>query len=129
MQRIDHFDDLNEVRRLAVKMQELQMIRLNRMITPLEGMYLIADHLSTLIFAITDGALPSNVGGGYNLRMMLRRINGTINRLNLNLDIDDLIDTHIDYLKDTYPELDEKREDVKTILKLESARYEDSKSI
>ena len=68
--------------------------------------------MRTLIFAITDGALPSNVGGGYNLRMMLRRINGTITRLNLKLDIDDLIDTHIDYLKDTYPELDEKREGV-----------------
>ena len=90
-------------------------------------MYLIADHLRTLIFAIADGALPSNVGGGYNLRMMLRRINGTINRLNLKLDIDELIDAHIDYLKDTYPELDEKREDVKTILKLESSRYEESK--
>ena len=72
-------------------------------------------------------SLPSNVGGGYNLRMMLRRINGTINRLNLKLDIDELIDAHIDYLKDTYPELDEKREDVKTILKLESSRYEESK--
>ncbi|MEJ2261584.1 MAG: alanine--tRNA ligase-related protein, partial [Nitrosopumilaceae archaeon] len=42
-------------------------------------------------------------------------------------DLDDLIDTHIDYLKNTYPELDEKRDDVKTILKLESQRYEDSK--
>jgi len=124
---IDHYDDLNEVRRLAVKNAGITDDQLNKMITPLEGVYLIADHLRTLIFAITDGALPSNVGGGYNLRMMLRRINGTINRLNLKLDIDDLIDTHIDYLKDTYPELDEKREDVKAILKLESARYEDSK--
>ncbi len=124
---IDHFDDLNDVRRLAVKNAGITDDQLNKMITPLEGIYLIADHLRTLIFAITDGALPSNVGGGYNLRMMLRRINGTINRLNLKLDIDDLIDTHIDYLKDTYPELDEKREDVKTILKLETARYEDSK--
>ena len=124
---IDHFDDLNEVRRLAVKNAGITDEQLKKMITPLEGVYLIADHLRTLIFAITDGALPSNVGGGYNLRMMLRRINGTINRLNLKLDIDELIDMHIDYLKDTYPELDEKREDVKTILKLESARYEDSK--
>ena len=124
---IDNYDDLNQVRRLAVKNAGITDEQLNKMITPLEGMYLIADHLRTLIFAITDGALPSNVGGGYNLRMMLRRINGTINRLNLKLDIDDLIDSHIDYLKDTYPELDEKREDVKTILKLESARYEESK--
>ena len=124
---IDHFGDLNEVRRLAIKNAEISDDQLNKIITPLEGIYLIADHLRTLIFAITDGALPSNVGGGYNLRMMLRRINATISKLNLKLDIDDLIDTHIDYLKDTYPELDDKRDDVKTILKLESQRYEESK--
>ena len=124
---IDKFDDLNDVRRLAIKNAGVTDEQLHKMITPLEGMYLIADHLRTLIFAITDGALPSNVGGGYNLRMMLRRINGTINRLGLKLDIDELIDSHIDYLKDTYPELDEKREDVKAILKLESSRYEESK--
>ena len=124
---IDHYDDLNEVRRLAVKNAGITDDQLNKMITPLEGMYLIADHLRTLIFAITDGALPSNVGGGYNLRMMLRRINGTMNRLNLKFDVDELIDSHIDYLKETYPELDEKREDVKKILRLESARYEESK--
>ena len=125
---LEKFEDLNDVRRQAVKKVGLSEDKLNRMITPLEGMYLIADHLRTLIFAISDGALPSNVGGGYNLRMMLRRINGTINRLNLKLNIDELIDSHIDYLKDTYPELDAKRDDVKTILKIESERYEESKT-
>ena len=124
---LDNFDDLNDVRRHAIKTAGVTDNHLNKMITPLEGMYLIADHLRTLIFAITDGALPSNVGGGYNLRMMLRRINATVSKLNLKLDIDDLIDSHIDYLKDTYPELDEKREDVKKILKIESTRYEESK--
>ena len=124
---IDNYDDLNQVRRLAIKNAGITDSQLTKMITPMEGMYLIADHLRTLIFAITDGALPSNVGGGYNLRMMLRRINATVSKLNLKLDIDDLIDTHIDYLKDTYPELNEKREDVKQILKIESARYEESK--
>ncbi|MCV0372207.1 MAG: alanine--tRNA ligase [Nitrosarchaeum sp.] len=124
---LEGFEDLNDVRRHAIKKAGLTDTHLSKIITPLEGMYLIADHLRTLIFAITDGALPSNVGGGYNLRMMLRRINGTIARLNLKLDIDDLIDAHIDYLKDTYPELDEKREDVKQILSIESQRYEESK--
>jgi alanyl-tRNA synthetase len=125
---LEKFEDLNDVRRHAIKKAELSEDKLNRMIMPLEGIYLIADHLRTLIFAISDGALPSNVGGGYNLRMMLRRINGTINRFNLKLNIDELIDAHIDYLKDTYPELDEKREDVKTILRIESERYEESKT-
>ena len=121
-------EDLIDVRRHAVNSVGLTQDQINRIITPLEGVYLIADHLRTLIFAITDGALPSNVGGGYNLRMMLRRINGTMDRMNLKLDIDELVDMHIDYLKDTYPELDAKRQDVKTILKLESERYVESKT-
>ena len=124
---LDDYEDLNDIRRHAIKKAGLTEDQLNKMITPLEGIYLIADHLRTLIFAITDGALPSNVGGGYNLRMMLRRINVTISKLNLKLDIDDLIDTHIDYLKDMYPELNVKREDVKQILKIESQRYQESK--
>jgi alanyl-tRNA synthetase len=125
---LEIYDDLTEVRKQTIKTTGLTEDQLNRIITPLEGMYLITDHLRTLIFAITDGALPSNVGGGYNLRMMLRRINGTIDRMNLKLDIDELIDMHIDYLKDTYPELESKRQDVKTILELESQRYVESKS-
>ena len=124
---LEIYDDLTDVRKHAVGSAGLTDDQVRKIITPLEGMYLIADHLRTLIFAIADGALPSNVGGGYNLRMMIRRINGTIDRMNLKLDIDGLVDMHIDYLKDTYPELDGKRQDVKTILKIESQRHVESK--
>ena len=125
---LEIYDDLIDVRKHAVSSAGLTDDQVRKIITPLEGMYLIADHLRTLIFAIADGALPSNVGGGYNLRMMIRRIRGTVDRMNLKLDIDELVDMHIDYLKDTYPELDSKRQDVKTILKIESQRYVESKS-
>jgi alanyl-tRNA synthetase len=125
---LEIYDDLMDVRKHAIKNTGLTDDQLNRIITPLEGMYLIADHLRTLIFAISDGALPSNVGGGYNLRMILRRVIATINRMNLKLDLDELIDLHIDYLKDTYPELNSSRDDIKSILKIESGRYEESKT-
>ena len=125
---LETFDNLNDTRKHAIESTGLSASMVSNVIIPLEGIYLIADHLRTLLFAIADGALPSNVGGGYNLRMILRRINGTIDKMNFNLDIDELVDMHIDYLKDTYKELDAKRQEIKTILNLESRRYVESKS-
>lgn len=125
---LEKFQDLSQVRKAAIKASQLSESDLVKMITPLEGLYMIADHLRTLIFAISDGALPSNVGGGYNLRIILRRIMATIDRLGLKLDLDELIDSHIDYLKKTYPELEQYRAEVKTIIGIEVGRYHESKS-
>lgn len=36
-------------------------------------MYIILDHTRTILITISDGALPSNVGGGGNVRNILRR--------------------------------------------------------
>jgi alanyl-tRNA synthetase len=121
------FSNLLEVKNHAIANVGLDQGQVTKIINPLEGIYLIADHLRTLIFAISDGALPSNVGGGYNLRIVLRRIIGTMERLGLHLDLDEMIDWHIDYLKKTYPELEERRADVKTIVGVEARRYEESK--
>lgn len=123
----EKYSSLLEVKDHAIKNVGLSSEQVTKIINPLEGIYLIADHLRTLIFAISDGALPSNVGGGYNLRIVLRRIIGTMQRLELKLDLNEMIDWHIDYLKKTYPELKEKREDVKTIVEVEAKRYEESK--
>ena len=124
---LEQFNDLSDVRKNAIKSSNLTDDQINKIITPLEGIYLIIDHIRTLIFAISDGALPSNVGGGYNLRIMLRRIISTMDRLSLKFDINEMIDTQIDYLKNTYPELERTREDIKTIIGIESGRYDNSK--
>ena len=124
---IDNFKNINDAKYHAIKQSGITDIQLNKIITPLEDVYLVADHLRTLIFAISDGALPSNVGGGYNLRIMLRRVIGAMNRINLRVNIDELVDMHINYLKDTYPELESSRQDIKTILKIETERYQESK--
>jgi len=124
---LEIYDDLSQVRKNAIKTTGLSNEQINRIITPLEGIYLIIDHIRTLIFAISDGALPSNVGGGYNLRIMLRRIVSTMNRLKLEFDLNEIIDIQIDYLKNTYPELENTREDVKEIISIETGRYDSSK--
>jgi len=124
---LELYEDLSHVRKNAIKTTGLSDEQINRIITPLEGIYLIIDHIRTLIFAISDGALPSNVGGGYNLRIMLRRIVSTMDRLKLKFDLNEIIDIQIDYLKNTYPELEKTREDVKEIISIETGRYDSSK--
>ena len=37
-------------------------------------MYVVLDHTRTLLMIISDGALPSNKGGGKNVRNILRRV-------------------------------------------------------
>ena len=124
---LELYDDLSQIRKNAIKSAGLSDEQTNRIITPLEGIYLIIDHIRTLIFAISDGALPSNVGGGYNLRIMLRRNISTKDRLKLKFDLNEIVDIEIDYLKNTYPELEKTRDDVKEIISIETGRYGSSK--
>ena len=100
---------------------------LEKIVSPYEAIYTIADHTRTLLFAISDGSLPSNVGGGYNLRILLRRVLSIIERFKWNIKIEDLIDTHVGYLKNMFPELEENKNEIYTILNLESERYESTR--
>lgn len=124
--RLEEIGSIRELKSIAAKELKLSYEDLEKMITPIEAIYTIADHTRTLLFAISDGALPSNVGGGYNLRVVLRRALATLNRLGWNIKLQDIADMHIDYLKAVYPELEEHRDEVKTILGIETERYHNS---
>jgi alanyl-tRNA synthetase len=108
-------------REIGVKEEEL-----NKGLGPLESIYAIADHAQTLLFAISDGMLPSNSGGGYNLRVIFRRALNMIRRYSLNFGIEDIVELHIKYLKSMFEELKDHYEDVKKVLEVERIRYEAS---
>ncbi|MEM2907077.1 MAG: alanine--tRNA ligase [Candidatus Odinarchaeota archaeon] len=97
-----------------------------REIEKLQAVYAIADHLRTFIFALADGAIPSNVGGGYNIRALLRRVFSLKKAYSLNIDLAEICYEHINMLKRTYPRVENTYQTVEDILKIELERYENT---
>jgi len=100
---------------------------LDKKIKILEAMYAISDHTMALTFAITDGLLPSNVGGGYNLRIILRRALGFIDDFRWNIDLTDICELHARHLRLMCPELSEHLDDIQKILDIEKRRFHETK--
>jgi alanyl-tRNA synthetase len=96
-------------------------------VKPMQAMYAIADHAKTLMFAVNDGALPSNVGGGYNLRVILRRAFDFIERYNLEFDMMKLIEIEARTLKGIYPHIEESLQETKEVIDVERERYAKTK--
>jgi len=65
---------------------------IGREIEALRAVYAISDHLRSLYIAISDGALPSNIGGNYNLRFIARRVFGFLDKYFDNLEIREILE-------------------------------------
>jgi alanyl-tRNA synthetase len=96
-------------------------------IKPLQASYAMADHSRTLLFAINDGALPSNVGGGYNLRILLRRLFDFSKEYGMNVDLLKLMELHASELSEIYPNMRDCLETAKAVIDIERKRYESTK--
>ncbi|NQZ84992.1 MAG: hypothetical protein HRU03_04700 [Nanoarchaeales archaeon] len=97
-------------------------------IEPIAGIYSIADHSKTLLYALTDGALPSNVKGGYNLRLVLRRALDFIYKFKWDINLYDVIVMQAQEVKDLYPEMEFELEGIKRIIDNEVRKYHEHKS-
>ena len=120
---VDEFGSLAEQRGIIARQLGVDGKALEAQLGPREAMYSIADHSRSLLFSIADGMLPSNSGGGYNLRIIFRRAVNFIRHYGFPLSITDVVNWHIDHLSGMYPELEEHRDDVARVLEVEASRY------
>ncbi|MHA1238236.1 MAG: alanine--tRNA ligase [Candidatus Odinarchaeia archaeon] len=120
---VDECVDLNLAKKHIAEKMGISYEELSKTLAPLESLYAIADHTRTLVFALADGAIPSNVGGGYNLRVLLRRVFNLNEMYNFNLDINKICKMHVDYLKKTYPQVSGCLSILDDILEIERKRY------
>ncbi|KAI0710193.1 tRNA synthetases class II (A)-domain-containing protein [Earliella scabrosa] len=86
----------------------------------------IADHVRTLTFALSDGGVPNNVGRGYVLRRILRR-GARFARKKLGVPIgsffSSLVPVVIEQMGSVFPEITQKYADIKEILDEEEESF------
>ncbi|MBN1896874.1 MAG: alanine--tRNA ligase [Candidatus Aenigmarchaeota archaeon] len=121
---IDEIGDIGKLRQNIAKQLKVDVSELNNNVEPLQALYAIADHTKTLLYAINDGGLLSNVGGGYNLRIIFRRALSFIEKYNLDIELFDVCKMHARYLKPLNPELLKSLPEIEKILDVEKKRYE-----
>ena len=85
----------------------------------------IADHVRTLTFALSDGASFENYGRGYVLRRLLRRAVRMGRKLNISHTfMASLVDIVVDIYKEIYPELEQNRNTVKEVITKEEELFQ-----
>lgn len=128
MLNADEVDDMDAAWEHVAGKVGVPVETLKAAIKPLAAIYSIAEHTRTLLFAIADGALPSNVRGGHNLRVLLRRALSFKNSYDWDFDLLELFDLHAAYLASVYPELEPAVENVKKIVSVEIERFDEQRS-
>ncbi|MBW2985458.1 alanine--tRNA ligase [Candidatus Woesearchaeota archaeon] len=120
---IDEVDDIDKTWRFVAKKINMTVKELKKEIIPLSALYSVAEHSRALLFALSDGVLPSNVGGGYNLRVILRRALSFIDKYDWDVKLIDVCKWHAAYLKPLFPEVSDHLDDVEKILAAEKRKY------
>lgn len=120
---IDEVDDMEKAWETTAHAIGQDPVELKTAVENLAALYTIAEHTRSLLVAFNDGALPSNMGGGYNLRVLLRRCFNILQQRSWEISLEKLFEEHARYLRPQYPELNENLEDIYNILDIERRKY------
>jgi alanyl-tRNA synthetase len=85
---------------------------------------IVADHIRSAVFIISDGIIPANTEAGYVLRRILRRAIRFIDKLTLSQEaIFDLVKIVIENFSYAYPELKTNENNILEIIKNEDIKF------
>ena len=89
-----------------------------------ESYRIIADHLRASIMLILDSVKPSNIEQGYILRRLIRRVIRHLRKLGVDENkLRDIAKLNIDTIKNMYPELEQKQNEILDILEAEKSKF------
>ena len=90
----------------------------------LKSVRIIADHIRTAVFLISDGVIPSNTDGGYILRRIIRRAVRYMNLLETELgSLVDLVNIVIEQYGEVYENVKENKNLILSKIKKEEEKF------
>ena len=124
MQDVDNLFEVDTIQNIMKKICSVAGVNYHDDPTTDVSIRVITDHIRSTTFMVGDGIRPSNEGRGYVLRRLLRRAARHGRMLGVNRPfLYEICDTVINENLTAYPELDEKREYIKKVIKTEEESF------
>ena len=79
---VDEVEDMGKTWSWIADKIGLPVEQVRLAIEPIRDVYIVLDHTRSILMAIEDGSLPSNIGGAANIRNILRRVFHVLHRNN-----------------------------------------------
>ena len=124
VQGVDNLFEVDTIRRVIDHVARLAHTEYKKDSVKDMSIRVITDHIRSVTFLVSDGVLASNEGRGYVLRKLLRRAarHGKILKIEGTF-LSDLCETVISESGEAYPELIEKRDFIKKVIRMEEERF------
>ncbi|MBQ8391423.1 MAG: alanine--tRNA ligase [Clostridia bacterium] len=124
MQDVNNLFEVDTIRNIMLEISKVAKVNYGQSEKTDVSLRVITDHIRSTTFMTCDGVSPSNEGRGYVLRRLLRRaarhgrllgIKGTF--------LSDIVDTVVRESKGAYPQLEEKQDYIKKVIKREEESF------
>lgn len=127
MQGVDSIFDVDVIRGITNFVSQIAEVEYGKDAEKDVSLRVITDHIRGITFMISDGILPSNEGRGYVLRRLLRRAARHGKLLGINdTFLYRVVDSVVENYGEAYPEIIDRKDYIKRIVKLEEERFKET---
>ncbi|MDR7855994.1 alanine--tRNA ligase [Tissierella sp.] len=119
--------DVEAVREILKKVEKIANITYGQDKNRDVSVRVITDHSRAMTFLVSDGIIPSNEGRGYVLRRLIRRAARHGKLLGIeNAFLSEVVDIVINSWKVEYPELKDREQQIKKVIKAEEDKFQET---
>ncbi|AIS52332.1 alanine--tRNA ligase AlaS [Thermoanaerobacter kivui] len=127
MQEVDSIFDVDVIRGIIEFVSEIAGVEYGKDAEKNVSLRVITDHIRGITFMVSDGILSSNEGRGYVLRRLLRRAARHGKLLGINdTFLHKVVDSVVEHYGEAYPEIIDRKDYIKRIVKLEEERFKET---